>query len=170
VKRLLFDVNVLLDFLLERPPFAAAAQALWAAAERKHIAAFIPAHGATTVFYIAARHRDARFARSVMHDLLSVAAVAAVDHTVLRRALMLPGPDFEDAVCLAAAEAAGCGMLVTRDPTGYPGAALPVVDPRTALALLLGPDRVEEPRPAYRPVARSTRPRSVGRTRATSIR
>ena len=148
MKRLLLDVNVLLDFLLERPPFAEAARALWAAAERKQVEAFIPAHGATTVFYIAARQRDANFARGVMRDLLLVAAVAPVNGTVLQRALTLPGSDFEDAVCLAAAEAAGCGMLVTRDPSGYRGAALPIVDPPTALAVLFGQvvDGVEEPR------------------------
>jgi predicted nucleic acid-binding protein len=148
VKSLLFDVNVVLDVLLDRPPFAEAARALWAAAERREIEAFIPAHCATTVFYIVARQRDARFARRVTEDLLSVSAVAAVDGSVLRRALTLPGPDFEDAVCLAAAEAAGCGALVTRDPAGYRGAGLPIVDPRTALALLgrRGPGGVGEPR------------------------
>lgn len=161
MKRLLFDVNVLLDFLLERPPFAEAARALWAAAERKQVQAFIPAHGATTVFYITARQRDARFARGVMHDLLSVAAVAAVDGAVLQRALTSPGTDFEDAVCLAAAEASGCGMVVTRDPSGYRGATLPVVDPPTALAVLFGPsvDGVEEPRRMLRRRVRKGRVR-----------
>ena len=146
MKRLLFDVNVVLDVLLERAPFAEAARALWAAAERKHIEALIPAHGATTVFYVAARARDVRFARRVTQDLLSVLDVAAVDGGVLRRAVTLQAADFEDAVCLAAAEAAGCGMLVTRDPAGYPGAVLPVVDPRTALAVIFGPptDGVED--------------------------
>jgi hypothetical protein len=82
----------------------------------------------------------------VRQDLLAVAAVAAVDDAVLRRALASPCPDFEDAVCLVAAEAAGCAMLVTRDPSGYRGSALPIFDPETAVALLSGrpPDGVEE--------------------------
>jgi predicted nucleic acid-binding protein len=146
VTRLLLDVNVVLDFLLDRAPFSGAARQLWARAERRRIEAFVPAHGVTTVFYVTARERNARFARRVLEDLLAVAAVAAVDGAVLGRALALPCPDFEDAVCLAAAEAAGCAMLVTRDPTGYRGAALPIVDPGTAVALLSdgAPDAVEE--------------------------
>jgi hypothetical protein len=32
-------VNVVLDFVLDRPPFGAAASALWASAERKEIGA-----------------------------------------------------------------------------------------------------------------------------------
>lgn len=144
--RLLLDVNVVLDLLLDRAPVGRAAKQLWARAERRQFEAFVPAHGVTTIFYLTARERDARFARRVVQDLLSVAAVAAVDDAVLRRAFASPCPDFEDAVCLAAAEAAGCAMLVTRDPAGYRGAVLPILDPGTAVALFSGepPDAVEE--------------------------
>ena len=51
-------------------------------------------------------------------------------------ALALAWPDFEDAVCAAAAEASGCDALVTRDPDGYPNAPLPVIDPAAALSWL----------------------------------
>jgi hypothetical protein len=44
--------------------------------------------------------------------------------------------DFEDAVCVAAAEAADCELVVTRDPQGFAGSPVRVVDPTTALALL----------------------------------
>jgi predicted nucleic acid-binding protein len=157
VTRLLLDVNVVLDFLLDREPFAEAAGRLWANAERRRVEAFVPAHGVTTVFYVTARQRDARFARRVLQDVLSVAAVAAVDDAVLRRALASPCPDFEDAVCLAAAEAAGCAMLVTRDPAGYRGAALPILDPGAAVALFSGepPDAVEERSRPRRPPAKA---------------
>jgi predicted nucleic acid-binding protein len=135
-----------LDLLLDREPFAAAARALWASAELKRIEVLLPAHGVTAVFYLTSRERDARFARRVVREVLSVAAVAPVDAAVLDRAFALPCPDFEDAVCLAAAEAADCSMLVTRDPSGYRGAVLPVLDPNTAVALLAGtaPGGVEE--------------------------
>jgi hypothetical protein len=52
------------------------------------------------------------------------------------RALGLAWPDFEDAVCAAAAEASGCDAFVTRDPDGYPNAPLPVIDPAAALGWL----------------------------------
>ena len=47
-----------------------------------------------------------------------------------------PVPDFEDAVCAAAAEAGACDAIVTRDPDGYPNASLPVIDPAAALTWL----------------------------------
>ena len=42
--------------------------------------------------------------------------MAAVGEDVMRHALVLAWPDFEDAVCAAAAEAGGCDAIVTRDP------------------------------------------------------
>ena len=140
-------MNVVLDFVLDRPPFGEAASALWASAERKEIEAVIPAHGVTTVFYLAARQRDSAFARRVVSDLLAVPDVAAVDGAVLRRALALAWRDFEDAVCAAAAEGAGCDTLVTRDPKGYRGSSVVIMDLPTAVSLLRrapGPDEVAE--------------------------
>jgi predicted nucleic acid-binding protein len=141
------------NLLLDRPPFARAARALWASAERKEIEAVVPAHGVTTVFYLAARQRDLAFARLVVSDLLAVPGVAAVDGAVLLRAQALGWPDFEDAVCAAAAEAAGCDTLVTRDPRGFPRSPVLVVDPRTAVSLLQrdpGPGEVAD-RPTITP-------------------
>ncbi|MCA1563196.1 MAG: hypothetical protein LC804_24070 [Acidobacteria bacterium] len=62
-----------------------------------------------------------------MQRLIRVFNVAAVDDAVVRPALALDWPDFEDAVCAAAAEASGCDALVTRDPDGYPDAPLAVM-------------------------------------------
>ena len=71
-----------------------------------------------------------------MERLIGVFAVAPVDENVVRRALAFAWPDFEDAVCAAAAEAASCDALVTRDPDGYPNAPLPVIDPAAAFSWL----------------------------------
>ncbi len=161
--RLLIDLNVVLDVLFDRPGHAEAAAGIWAAAERKQIDALVPAHGVTTVYYLAARHKGAVFARRVVADLVRVFPVAPVSDAVIHRALSLPSGDFEDAVCAAAAEAAGCEAIVTRDPAGFPDSPVPVVDPQAVLAMLEdrgGPDTVAEPSPARVQVhALSRRPR-----------
>jgi len=152
--RCLLDVNVILDMVLDRRPHSDAATALWAAAERKEIEAVVPAHGVTTVFYVVARERSVTYARRVINDLVIVPSIAAVDSATLRRALALGWPDFEDAVCAAAAEAASCDLLVTRDAGGFKDSPVLVVDPVTALSLVrggTGPDRAgERPARAYR--------------------
>ncbi|HUG53184.1 MAG TPA: PIN domain-containing protein [Vicinamibacteria bacterium] len=164
---MLIDVNVVLDFVLDRPRFAEDASALWASAERKEIEAVVPAHGVTTVFHLARRQGGPALARRVVSDLLAVSGVAAVDAAVLRRALALGWRDFEDAVCAAAAEAAGCDTLVTRDPEGYPGCSIVVVDPSTAVSLLRpgpGPGEVAE-RPSSTPRRRRAAPSRSARRR-----
>ena len=134
MKRLLLDLHVFLDVILDRPPGADVAAALWAAIERGEGHGMVPAHGVTTIFYLLEKARDAAFAREGIERLISVFDVAQVDDNVVRRALALAWPDFEDAVCAAAAEASGCDALVTRDPDGYPNASFPVMDPAAALS------------------------------------
>jgi predicted nucleic acid-binding protein len=152
VRRLLLDVNVLLDALLERRPHAAAAAKLWGAAETRRVAAFVPAHGVTTLFDLLARQKGAAFARDAVGGVVGVLSVAAVDQAAIQRALALGWPDFEDAVCAAAAEAAGCDAIVTDDTKGFPDPPLPVLSPEAAVALLEEPppDRVAEPGRRYR--------------------
>jgi predicted nucleic acid-binding protein len=49
VKRLLLDLNVFLDVILDRPPDADVAAALWAAIERGQAHGMVPARGVTTI-------------------------------------------------------------------------------------------------------------------------
>ena len=136
MKRLLLDLNVFLDVILDRPPDADVAAALWAAIERGKGQGFVPAHGVTTIFYFLEKARGAPFAREGVERLIRVFSVAPVNEDVVRRALALAWSDFEDAVCAAAAEASGCDAVVTRDPDGYPDAPLSVIDPAAALSWL----------------------------------
>ena len=136
--RVLVDLNLILDVLLDRPPHADAAAALWACIESGRAEGRISAHAVTTLHYLAGRARDRRFADRCVSDVLSVLSVAAVDDRVVRDALGLGWPDFEDAVCAGAAMAAGCHIIATRDPRGFRGAPLTVLDATAAVALIRG--------------------------------
>lgn len=157
MKRLMVDVNVLLDAILERRGHADAASRLWTAVESKRVEALVAAHGVTTMFYLLARASGAAAAHRAIGDLLRVFQVAAIDDAVIRRAVAFQWRDFEDAVCAAAAEASGCDGIVTHDPKGFRGCPLPVLSAETAAALIAGtpPDRVGERRKPRRPFPRS---------------
>ena len=162
MKRLLVDINVALDALLARSPHVDAATRLWTAVEEKCGIGLLPAHGVTTLSYLLARARGAATARRIVTDTLAVFDVAPIDQTVLARALALGWPDFEDALCAAAAATSACDVIVTRDISGFRDTPVPAVHPAAALALLdedSGPGRVaERARTAYaaRPSARRT--------------
>ena len=136
MKRLLLDLNILLDVVLDRAEAAGAAR-LWAALERGKGRGFVPAHGVTTIFYLVSRAQGAAFARRATDGILRTFAVAPVDEKVLRRALSLGWPDFEDAVCASAAEIYGCDAIVTRDPKGFVDSPVRIIDSPTALAWLM---------------------------------
>jgi len=135
VKRLLLDLNIVLDVVLDRAEAASAAR-LWAALERGKGRGYVPAHGVTTIFYLVSRAQGAAFARRAPDGILQTFAIASVDEKVLRRALALGWPDFEDAVCASAAEFCGCDAIVTRDPKGFAESPVRVVDCPAALAWL----------------------------------
>ncbi len=136
MKRLLLDINVVLDILLDRKPHVSASSAIWAKIELGEAVGLFAAHGVTTVFYLVEREHDARIAREAVEAMLQVVDVAPVDGSVIRSALRLSWPDFEDAVCAVAALNSRCDAIVTRDPSGFPGSPVPVMEPEAVIALL----------------------------------
>jgi predicted nucleic acid-binding protein len=134
--KLLVDLNVILDVLLDREPHVAEAARLWASIERGEARGLVSAHAVTTLHYLLSKSQDSEVAHSGCAALLTVFEPAAVDAIVLREAQAMGWPDFEDAVTAAAARAAGCDAIVTRDAAGFAGAALPVLVPAEAVALI----------------------------------
>ena len=143
MKRVLFDINVVLDVLLDRRPHSKDAEDAWTLVECGVIDGYVPAHGITTIHYLAQRQRDAAFARAAVGGVLEVFEVAPVDADTLRQALGLEIADFEDAVCVAAADGVGCDAIVTRDPAGFRGSPVRVVTPEALVAFHGGTGAVE---------------------------
>lgn len=136
MRRVLLDVNVLLDVLADRQPFADEAQAVLGAVEREEVEGWVAAHTITTLHYLLTRHHGPRRASRVVSDLLRILRVAAVDGERLRQALAFGWSDFEDAVQAACAEAEGAEALVTRDRDGFREATVRIVSPGELLARL----------------------------------
>jgi predicted nucleic acid-binding protein len=137
VRQVLLDLHIVLDVILGRQPHAEPAARLWAALETGGGQGYIPAHGMTTVYYVIHKARGAAFARQAIGALVTAFGVAPVNEAVLRRAIALGWLDLEDAVCAAAAEAVGCDVIATRDPSGFPDSPVRVSDPATVLAWLV---------------------------------
>jgi predicted nucleic acid-binding protein len=135
-KRLLIDVNVMLDVLLDRRPFADAASAVWTFVERGVAEGYLSAHAITTLHYLNAREVGAVTARETADALLTVFDVAPVDRGVLNAALALGWDDFEDAVTASAARRAQCEVIVTRNPQDFRRSPVRVLTPSEVVAWL----------------------------------
>ena len=136
MKRLLFDVNVVLDVLLDRKPHADASSAAWEAVERGDVEGMLSAHAVTTLHYLNAKAVGVRIATETTEALLTVFEVAPIDEAVLRAALALKWKDFEDAVTAAGARRAKCDAVVTRNPRDFKGAPIRVLTPAETVALI----------------------------------
>ncbi|HLJ48390.1 MAG TPA: PIN domain-containing protein [Bryobacteraceae bacterium] len=136
MKRILFDVNVVLDVLLDRAPHAEASAAAWAAVETGIAEGLLAAHCMTTIHYLIRKEMSAAKAKSTISAILKVFGVAAVDSAVIHEALELPFADFEDSVTAAAARLARCDFIVTRDPKGFRGSPVHCLTPEAVMPLV----------------------------------
>jgi predicted nucleic acid-binding protein len=136
MKKILFDINVVLDVFLDREPHVQASAPAWAAVETGLASGLLAAHAVTTIHYLVRKELGKANAGRIVSTILKVFGVAAVDGAVIRDALQLPFADFEDAVTAAAALRAGCDYIVTRDPKGFRGSPVRPLTPEAVMPLL----------------------------------
>ncbi len=134
--RVLLDVNIVLDVLANREPFAEDAAAVLQLVEAGVIDGLLSAHTVTTLHYLLSRHLGKARAKKVLGDLLQLVGVVAVDEHTIRHALAMNWTDFEDAVQAACAETAEVDYLVTRDKKGFKQSAVGVVTSAELIAIL----------------------------------
>lgn len=133
--KVLYDTNVILDVLLERPPFAEPAAALLAQAERGEIQGFVCATTVTTIFYLARKVLGRERARRQIGDILSILDVAPVNRAVLERAARSEMDDFEDAVIVESARQVQARIILTRNVRDFVKSPIPVHSPSSLSAL-----------------------------------
>ena len=125
----LYDLNIVLDVLLAREPFAPASAAALDAVGRNQVEGYLAAHLVTTLYYLLRRNVGADRARALTANLLTKLHVAPVTEPVAQRALALPFQDLEDAVCHSAAQEVGAAVIVTRNTDDFKRGTIPAVLP-----------------------------------------
>jgi hypothetical protein len=141
MKRVLLDINVVLDILLNRLPWATDAGAIWNAHRQGTLDALLAGFTVPTIYYIVRKATDAATATQAVRDVLSTLLIVPVDRSTLLAALALTGPDFEDNLQTACAVQANADAIVTRDPRGFVGSPVPVLSPADVLSRLSGPPK-----------------------------
>lgn len=130
---ILIDGNAVLDVIQQREPHYRASAALIDRVIRNRITAALLAHVITTIHFLVQRHQNQATASEVVAWLLARFEVAAIGHSELIRAQSFGWGDFEDAVVAAAAEAAACEAIITRNIRDFAGSPLPAFTPEEYL-------------------------------------
>ncbi len=143
--KVLFDVNVVLDLLLDREPFVSNAVELLSQAEEGKIRGFVCAAGVTTIFYMARKTIGSKPAIREIGKLLTFLDVAPVDGGAIDRALRSPVRDFEDAVAVESAQECDVTAIVTRNLADFKKSPIDAYLPAELIAALEAADNEGEP-------------------------
>ena len=133
---MLVDTNVLIDVALERQPFFGPAVELLKRLAQDPGRGFMAWHTMSTFYYIVEQTLGDESTRSIIAELSGFLTVPTVTHQSFLYALSLRMSDFEDAMQVAAAQAAGAEHVVTRDIGDFTNSPIPAITPDQALVQL----------------------------------
>ncbi|MBN1425439.1 PIN domain-containing protein [Candidatus Fermentibacteria bacterium] len=134
MRRVVYDLNVILDVLLKREPFFSASARALDAAGRGAVEGFIAGHSVATLHYVLRRCVGDRKARLLMSELFQRLIVAPVSDAGVRRALESPVEDFEDSLVSAAAAEVNAAVIVTRNTSDFRRSSIPALLPEVFTA------------------------------------
>lgn len=134
--RVLLDTNVILDAMLQRPPWSQDADAILLAAAKGQLICAATTLSLATSFYLGRKVIGKVAARSAIRSYLTSFEILTVDRQSLLDADRSPGTDFEDNIQIAAAVAASLDAIVTRNVADFAHAPIPVWEPAELLRRL----------------------------------
>ena len=136
MNRVLLDSDVILDLILAREPHFQDALDIFREIATERFEPYASAIAVLNVHYFAEKEKDRKFALIEIEKLLSLVRVCTIDEAMLKKALVSPISDYEDAVQCAAAVAAGLDGIVTRNTKDYALSSIPVYSPVEFLQML----------------------------------
>jgi predicted nucleic acid-binding protein len=134
--RVLLDVNVILDAILQRAPWYSDAEAIIKAHVDGHISCAVITHSLATVFYLSRKTIGTAAARTAVRRCLATFEVLQIDKQSLLDADAQQGTDFEDNILIAAATTASLDAIITRNPTDFVHSPIPIWEPAELLKTL----------------------------------
>ncbi len=117
--KVLFDINIILDVLLNREKFVELSACLMSLVEDKALEGYLCATTLTTIDYLVCKSNNKESAKQVLNKLLTLFNIAEVNKKVLKYALNSPFKDFEDAVQYYSGVNVGINCIVTRNVKDY---------------------------------------------------
>lgn len=135
---LLLDTDLLIDFALDRVPYAQGAADLLDALEKRPGTAFIAWHSISNFYYLASPKQGKQKTKGFLLDLARFVGIAPTTTEHLLFAGQIAMSDFEDAMQVAAAVACRASAIVTRNLKDYAKSPIPAVEPQAALAEITG--------------------------------
>jgi len=97
MKKVLIDINIILDFINKRNFYELAKQVIQLCSDKK-IQGYVCAHEITTLSYFLEKDKESEIVNKILTSIMDTFTVIPIDENILRNALNSQIKDFEDAV------------------------------------------------------------------------
>ncbi|MCD1656062.1 PIN domain-containing protein [Treponema zuelzerae] len=135
MKKILIDLNIILDFLNKRNFHVEAAQVINMCVEKK-ISGYICAHEVTTLSYFLLKdQKDKTKVINTITALLDIFNIIPIDETILRDSLISPISDYEDAVIEVSSMKTNIDYIISRNISDFKSSRIPTYTPEQFLLL-----------------------------------
>lgn len=136
MKKVLVDINIILDFLNQREDHASAA-AIFNLCTKKIIKGYMCSHEITTLSYFLEKHKYPRNKRIfIITKLLDTFSIISSKEKILRNALNSDISDYEDAVIEESARSENIDLIITRNLKDFRNSKCNISNAAEALFLL----------------------------------
>jgi predicted nucleic acid-binding protein len=136
LKKVLCDINFVLDIFLRRKPFYLSTAHVFKKIEEGDLKGYLCSLSFPTLFYLLAKELSREKALRALEKLRIVFKVAPVDEKVIDMSLVSDFKDFEDAVQYYSALRVKADCIITRNKADYRESAIPVLTPDEFLAIV----------------------------------
>lgn len=127
--RIMVDINVFMDVILDRKPQSATAARILDLHRHPGIELYMPAHGAATILYLTGKTKGHGTAAKALSLCLGMTHVGALDETAILKALSYGFKNAEDAMVAAIADTYGCDFIVTGNVRDFSKSPVPAISP-----------------------------------------
>jgi predicted nucleic acid-binding protein len=129
MKKILIDLNIILDFLNKRNFHQEAAQLINMCVEKK-ISGYICAHEVTTLsYFLLKEQKDKTKVINTITALLDIFNVIPIDESILRDSLISPITDYEDAVIEVSSMKTNIDYIISRNISDFKSSRIPTYTP-----------------------------------------
>lgn len=136
MKKILCDINFILDIFLKKMPFYNSAAEVFSKIEKTEIKGYLCSLSFPTLFYILSKELNREKAIKTLEKIRIVFKVAPVDEKIIDMSLVSDFKDFEDAVQYYSAAQLKADCIITRNKADYSADKIPVLTPEEFLSIL----------------------------------
>ena len=128
--RVLVDTNIVLDYLLQREPYAESAKKIVVACKQKKVIGCIAAHTVSNMFFILRKTYSVEDRRTILKDICKLFDVEGIDRLKIIQALDNSDfKDFEDCLQMQCAKSFRADYILTRNLADYRDSEIACISP-----------------------------------------